>query len=132
MDFLIELLLRFLFEIALQIASEIVFALGWESLKASVRKERQGTALLAGLGHFLMGLFAGFLSLFMFGRLTRPATIPGMSLILGPLATGIAMHWLGEWRVSEGKDRPALFTFQGGAIFAFGMALMRFWYLRPR
>jgi hypothetical protein len=76
-----------------------------------------------------MGLVAGVLSLLLFGsRLTQRGPIPGLSLVASPLGTGLAMHWLGEfWRERE-KDRPALFTFRAGAIFAFGMALVRFLY----
>jgi hypothetical protein len=47
--------------------------------------------------------------------------------VLSPIGTGIAMHWIGEfWRE---RGRPALFSFRAGAIFAFGMALVRFVYL---
>jgi hypothetical protein len=77
-----------------------------------------------------MGCIAGVLSLLLFGRrLTRPGLFPGISLIVSPLGTGLVMHWLGEFWRERGKDRPALFTFRAGAIFAFGMALLRFLYL---
>jgi hypothetical protein len=46
-----------------------------------------------------------------------------------PLGTGVAMHWIGEFWVQRQKDRPALFSFRAGALFAFGMALVRFIYL---
>ena len=77
-----------------------------------------------------MGSFAGALSLLIFSArfFARPA-IPGLSLVLSPIATGAAMHWLGElWR-SRGREAPALFSFRAGAIFAFGMAIVRFAYL---
>ena len=85
--------------------------------------------MLAGIGQFLAGLGAGLLSLGVFrARLLPRATLPGISLVLSPLGTGIVMHLLGElWR-TRGKDPPMLFTFRAGAIFAFGMALVRLWY----
>ena len=36
------------------------------------------------------------------------------------------MHWIGEFWSDRGRDRPALFAFGAGALFAFGMALVRF------
>jgi hypothetical protein len=59
-------------------------------------------------------------------RLTPYYPLPGLSLVLSPIATGIAMHWIGEFWSDRGRDRPALFTFGAGALFAFGMALVRF------
>ena len=53
----------------------------------------------------------------------------GVSLLLSPLGTGLAMHILGEFWSNRGKERPALFSFRAGAAFAFGMALVRFLYL---
>jgi hypothetical protein len=56
--------------------------------------------------------------------------MPGLSLVLAPIGTGVvAMHGLGEFWLRRGMDRPALFSFRAGAIFAFGMALVRFVYL---
>lgn len=125
-----ELLFQLVLDIAGQILFEVLTSLGWESLKDSVRPERERTPVLAGFGHFLMGLLAGVVSLLVFGtRLVPRPVIPGLSLILSPIATGIAMHIIGEWWRERGRDRPALFSFWAGAIFAFGMALVRFVYL---
>ena len=76
-----------------------------------------------------MGLIAGLLSLVVLGtRVTPRAVFPGVSLVLSPLVCGLAMHWLGEFWEAREQDRPVLFTFRAGAIFAFGMALVRFLY----
>jgi hypothetical protein len=117
-------------EVVAQILFEVATGLGWESLKDSVRRERRSTPLLAGIGHVLMGLCGGVVSLLVFGSRVIPRPpIPGLSLVLSPIATGIAMHWIGEFWRERGRDRPALFSFRGGALFAFGMALVRFIYL---
>jgi hypothetical protein len=117
-------------EIAGQIFFELLTSLGWEALKDSVRTERESNPLLAGFGHLLMGLLAGVISVLVFGiRLVPRPVVPGVSLVLSPIATGLAMHTIGEWWRERGRDRPALFSFWAGAIFAFGMALVRFVYL---
>jgi hypothetical protein len=127
---LFELLLQLLLEILGQILFEIVVGLGWESLKHSLRGERKATPVLAGVGHLLMGLIAGVVSLMVFGRRLTPTSVfPGLSLVAAPIGTGLAMHGLGEFWNQRGRDRPVLFTFRAGAIFAFGMALVRFVYL---
>jgi hypothetical protein len=127
---MLEFLLQLLIEIVGQIIFEGLTALGWEALKDSTRPERETMPALAAVGHFLMGVFAGVLSLFIIGRRLAPhSPLPGISLVLSPIGTGIAMHWIGEFWRERGRDRPAMFSFRAGAIFAFGMALVRFLYL---
>jgi hypothetical protein len=73
-----------------------------------------------------MGTGAGFVSVLIFGqRLTPRAPIPGLSLILAPLATGALMRWLGRFWARRRGQLPGLFTFHGGAIFALGVVLVR-------
>ena len=129
-EFIFELLFQLILEVLAQILFELATALGWESLKDSMRSERESTPLLSGIGHFLMGLCAGVGSVLVFGsRVTPRSPIPGLSLVLSPIVTGLAMDRIGEsWR-ERGWDRPALFSFRAGAIFAFAMALVRFVYL---
>ena len=77
-----------------------------------------------------MGLVAGVVSLVLIRRRLMPPTrVPGLSLVLSPIGTGMAMHWIGEFWRERGRDRPTLFSFRTGDIFAFGMALVRFVYL---
>jgi len=127
----IEAIFEFLFQIVIEILWQILFeaatSFGWESLSHSMRTERKASPVLAGIGHLLMGLIAGVISLFILpGRLAPRSPLPGVSLVLSPLGTGLAMHLLGErWR-ERGHDPPKLFSFWSGAIFAFGMALVRF------
>ena len=109
---------------------EFVAAFGWESLKDSARRERESTPVLSGTGHLLLGVAAGALSLLIVPRrLTPHSPLPGLSLVLSPLGTGIVMHWIGEFWRERSRDRPVLFSFRAGAIFAFGMALVRFVYV---
>jgi hypothetical protein len=125
-----EFLAQIVVEILWQILLEVLTSLGWESLDHSVRRERRAHPVLAGIGHLLLGLTAGVVSLFVLPqRLTPRSPLPGVSLVLSPIVTGIFMDRIGEWWRERGHDRPKLFSFWAGAIFAFGMALVRFLYL---
>ena len=53
------------------------------------------------------------------------AYIPGTSLVVAPVVAGVCMHVLGKWRRRRGHKPTALATFTGGAVFTFGMALVR-------
>jgi len=118
----------------MQLVFEIATALGWESLRAAVGKSRRPPGVLAAVGLVLMGGLSGVLSVLAFGRRLTPAGgVPGASLVLAPLGTGIVMGWLGRrWR-RRGQTPPPMFTFVGGATFAAAMAIVRFmWIERAR
>ncbi len=132
-EILFELLLQLILDIVGQIIFEIAAGLGWESLKNAVRRERKSNPALAWIGHFLLGLIAGTLSLLIISeRIFARPTFPGVSLLLSPLGTGVIMELIGDLWLKRGKDRPVLFSFGAGAIFALGMALVRFVYLEIR
>lgn len=129
-EFIFELVFQFIVEVLWQILFEVLSALGWESVKASVGRERRYPRFVADIGHFGLGLVAGAVSVLVFSwRFIAPGPFPGISLLLSPLGTGLAMHVIGEWWRNRGKEAPPMFSFRGGAIFAFGMALVRFLYL---
>ena len=126
--FVFELLLQLVLEVVGQIVFEIAAGLGWESLKEPFRPERETSPFLRVTGSFLLGLVGGVLSVLLFNlRLAPQSPLPGISLVLSPICTGIAMHAIGEWW-GDRRRRPALFSFWAGAAFAFGMALVRFVY----
>ena len=58
------------------------------------------------------------------------ATRVRLSLLLAPLVTGVIMDRYGEWRYQRGGDPSFLGTFFGGALFALGLAAVRFWTFR--
>ena len=124
-----EIIVQFVLEVVGQVLVELLAELGWESLRDGMRPRRKAHPALAALGQFLLGLLAGGLSLLIVGhRLFGPAPLPGVSLILSPLATGAAMHVIGGFWPGHFGERPGLFEFRAGAICAFGMALVRFLY----
>jgi len=113
-----------IWEILLQIVVEVLFELGFESIRESMRRRRRAHPVLALVGAALLGGVAGFVtSLLWPTRIIQTAPVPGVSLLLSPLLTGLVMDQYGRWRERHGSY---LATFWGGALFAFGMALVRF------
>ena len=132
---MLEALFGLVLEIVLEVLGQLLFegaaALGWESLKEALRRNRRVNPVLASVGQWVLGAAAGGVSLLVLpARLTEGALFPGISLLLSPLATGLIMDELGDRWIARGKQPPALFNFRAGASFAFGMALVRFLYFR--
>jgi len=126
---LLEALLELLLEAALQLLAEVAFELGLESLGHAFRRSRSANPVLSVLGLFIAGAATGLLSSWLLPhRLFHPTRgVSGISLLLAPLASGAAMHAFGSWRRGRGGDPSFLATFLGGSIFAFAMALARWW-----
>lgn len=119
-----------IWEIFLQITAESLVELGFESMGESLRRRRRAHPVIALVGAAMLGGIAGFVtSLVWPTRIFQPGPVPGASLLLSPLASGLIMDRYGRWR---GEKASYLATFWGGALFAFGMALMRFvWVALP-
>ena len=82
---------------------------------------------MAAVGIVLMGGLAGVLTSLIWPTLIlRPGPIPGISLLVSPIVSGLVMDRYGAWREDHGAERSHLGTFWGGALFAFSMALVRF------
>jgi hypothetical protein len=129
-EILLQLAVELVVEVVGQVLVELLASLGWRSLADAVRPERHAHPALATVGQFALGALTGGLSLLVVGhRLLGPSPLPGASLILSPLGTGVAMHALGRMWPARLGDRPGLLSFGSGAVFAFGMALVRFLYL---
>jgi hypothetical protein len=91
---------------------------------------RDSSPVLAAVGHLLAGVAAGALSVLILPRRVAPhAPFAGLSLVVSPIGTGLVMQWIGELTGRGPSNRPALFSFRTGAIFAFGMSLVRFVYI---
>jgi hypothetical protein len=59
-------------------------------------------------------------------RLLPPPETRGLSLVLSPIGSGLAMSLCGAHRQGQGRAPSFLASFWGGASFAFGCALGRF------
>lgn len=119
-----------MFQILGEVLVELLAVFGWRSLGDAIRPERHAHPVLATIGQFMLGMMAGVLSLVIIRRrIVGPSPVPGLSLILSPIGTGLAMHVLGRLWPRDWGEKPGLMSFWAGAIFAFGMVLVRFVYL---
>jgi hypothetical protein len=83
--------------------------------------------LLATLGHFVTGGSAGGLSVWLLpDRIFQAGPIPGLSCVLAPLATGLALAAWGHYQRAQGQETTSLATWWGGGSLALGVALVRF------
>jgi hypothetical protein len=124
-------LLEALFELLFEVFGEALFAMAGAVVHAAVVEpiddESPLQRALAAVGHVFMGAVAGAVSLVVLRReLGQHLVVPGISLLLAPIATGALLELLGRWWVRHGNVRMALLTFWGGFCFALGMAAVRF------
>jgi hypothetical protein len=85
----------------------------------------------AFLGYGTLGLIAGGVSVALFPHpLAHPSRIHGISLIISPILTGLAMSWIGFTLRRRGKTPARIESFTYGFAFALGMALIRFFFVR--
>ena len=81
----------------------------------------------SGFGLLVAGAAAGWASVALLPYPVLPAISPvrGISVLLAPLATGLAMRAFGRWRIRHCGRPTFLATFGGGALLALSMALVR-------
>lgn len=88
-------------------------------------------AALATIGYVLFGLILGALSLLFFPhRLVHASRVHGMNLFVIPLITGLMMSGTGAALRRLGKKVTRLERFSSGYAFAFGVALVRFFFAK--
>ena len=126
MDVILELVLEVVGELLVQGGVELLI----DGAGRSVRKRRgppqPRPVAVRVLGVLLLGAGLGALfTLVVPARILPVSAVPGLSLVLSPLACGALMHFYGRWRRARGGDTTIVATFLGGAAFAFGMALVR-------
>ncbi len=131
LEVILEILAGILFELILPFLAEVAMDLGLDSLRHAVRRGRAANPALAGTGLFLLGGMLGFTSALVAPhRVWRPLLHPsGITVVLAPIVNGLLMHGFGAWRRRRGGDPSRLATFWGGAVFAFGLALARWWWV---
>jgi hypothetical protein len=85
----------------------------------------------ASFGYALLGLITGGLSLILFPHhLIQPSRLHGISLVLSPALAGLLM-WTTRMLLRKGNKSVIQFeSFGYGFTFAFGMALVRFFFAR--
>ena len=122
-------LLAIVLEIVGEFVLQMIFELATEALGGLINDRKQRSPAVSAIGLVFGGVAAGLLSAWLFPNrlIATRAVVPGASLLLAPLATGVAMHLLGKRRRRLERQASSLATFWGGALFAFSMALVRWW-----
>jgi len=130
---ILEILLEIFGDIVLQCVVELLGEIlsGWMQVFRETDlpdRKRLGGMIASGLGFLAIGGLSGYWSsLLMPHRVLPKLTVSGPSVALAPLCAGLAMHLFGRWRRRHGGNPTYLATFWGGGIFAFAMALVRWW-----
>jgi hypothetical protein len=127
MESLLGELLGFLLELAGDLLVQILVELAVEALSGRLSFPQRVRPAVSALALVCGGAAAGLLSVWLLpNRLfASRAVLPGSSLLLAPLITGLAMHAIGKRLQGAGHPASKLATFWGGALFAFAMALVR-------
>ena len=125
MEIILECILNVLGDFLLQLICELVTEFGIRRLTESAESEKC-MPVIAFFGYGLLGLLFGGLSLLLFPHpFVRSSKFHGISLLITPFLTGLAMSGMGWLRKRQGKVVLRIDTFAYGFIFAFGMALIR-------
>jgi len=106
---------------------EVFIQGGWKVFSEPFRRKR-ANPIVAGIGLILLGGLGGLLTSFIApGRIFGLYGIKGVSIVMSPLITGLLMHRYGQWCDKRSRPRSSFATFWGGALFAFGMAAVRYY-----
>jgi hypothetical protein len=125
-EFILEIILTAIWEIALQMSGELLLELGFQTVGESFRRRSRAHPVLAGTGVAIMGATAGLITSWLLpSRILQPSPIRGVSLVVSPVVTGALMEGYGRWRQRRDGDRSFVATFWGGALFALSMSLVR-------
>jgi hypothetical protein len=122
-EFLIELVVELLFQGLGEVAVEGIARL----IGAPFGRRDRSHPVAAAVALFAIGVALGGLSWLAWPyRIVASGSYPGISLLISPLVNGLAADAIGAWREHHDRPRSYLTTFWGGALFALGMAGMRF------
>ena len=124
-------LLDIFLEVLSELAAEFAVALINRWFRNLVSDTDPWSPPVAAIGYFLLGSVFGVLSIFAAPHaLVRPSKIHGLSLLVSPLITGMIMSQVGAWVRRRNRRSAQIESFAYGALFAFGVALVRFFWLR--
>jgi hypothetical protein len=129
LELIFELIFEVLAEVVLQIVAEGLFELGLYSLSEALNRKRRRNPILASIGYLLWGGIIGVVTVFIFPTLMiKNAALRILNLIISPIMAGLAMSAIGSWRKRKGQDLLRIDSFLYGALFAFGLAIVRYLY----
>lgn len=131
MDDFLGFLLELLFEALLEIGISAIVAGVYRSLRQFRVTARRGSPIAAAVLLVIVGLALGFLSVLIFPHpLVHPSKLHGISLLISPLLTGLAMAMVGRGVRRRGHAPVRIESFGYGFAFAFALALIRFLLVR--
>lgn len=122
LGFIFELLIEALFEIGISVIVAGVYHL----LRRFWITARRGNAFVAAVILVLIGAALGFLSALIFPHPVVPASkLHGISLLVSPLISGLAMAAIGDGVRRRGRLPVRIESFAYGFTFAFAFSLIR-------
>ena len=125
MEILIEVL-WFVVQLVLEVFGEALLELALAAIKEALGRENRNP-VLATLGYLLLGGIIGAISVLVWPqRFLRAGPVPGLSLVISPVAGAAAMEAWGRFRQRRNHATTNLATFYGGGAFALGLAIVRF------
>jgi hypothetical protein len=117
-----ELLFEFLFELLM----EGIVDLTVRSFRGLFENREAINPILAAALYFSLGVAVGGASLFLFPHpIFHPSRFHGISLLVSPVMTGMAMSLIGSILRRKGKEPVRIESFGYGFAFALGMAIIR-------
>lgn len=132
-ELLFELLLAFgelFLEVLFEFAGEALLDLALRAIAEVFETARFTSPVLASVGYTLLGASTGGLSLFIFPHpLVHPSRLHGINLLVSPIVTGLVMSLIGSILSRQGKKVVQIESFGYGFAFAFGMALIRYFFV---
>jgi cytochrome bd-type quinol oxidase subunit 2 len=123
-------MLEALLEIVFSLIGELFMDLGWDAVFHAVETKKRRDATTAAIGWFSLGLLMGGISAWIHPAHVFHSEKTRLAILIGaPLLAGVMMHLYGRARRRRrGKVRSSLATFVGGAAFALGIHLVRFFW----
>jgi len=123
-------MLEALLEIAFSLVGELFCDLGWIATSQALRTKRRRQTVLGVFGWFILGLGMGVISVWIHrAPFVRSARLRLAILFGAPIVAGLVMRAYGRAKSRRGKPPSTLATFTGGAVFALGLHLVRyFWH----
>jgi len=128
-DFLLALL-GFLLELLGEALTDLAFAAIVDGVSRAFRQvgtsARRGDPIAAIAALIASGVALGFSSAIVFPHpLVHQSRFHGISLLIGPVITGLVMAAIGRWVRRRGRTPVQIESFGSGFAFAFAFALVR-------
>ncbi len=124
--FVVGLLAELILSLVFEIVTEFVLAVGWLTVSSPFRKEREMPVPLGALGIVVVaGFFSWVFDALFPGPIFKSSPIPGISMVIAPIAVGGLTYLTGRWLKDKGHPSSHLMTYWGGALFAFTVSASR-------